>query len=83
MVRTMRCVAVTTILVLGSTAMANMLPGRPPVKPPQPPTSQPDTQPKIRTENTRPGTVLTTLALGLGISGLLVGGGVWLARSRR
>jgi hypothetical protein len=78
MVRTMRFVAVTTILVLGSTAMANILPD-----PPKPPTSQPTTRPTVLTEKTQPAKVLTTLALGLGISGLLVGGGIWLARSRR
>ena len=80
--RTMRFVAVTTILVLGSTAIANMMPGRP-IKPPQPPTSQPATQPTVLPEKSQPASVLTTLAAGLGISGLLVGGGVWLARSRR
>lgn len=79
--RTMRFVAVMTMLVLGSTALANLMPLRP--KPPQPPTSQPATQPTVLTEKAQPASVLTTLAAGLGISGLLVGGGVWLARSRR
>ena len=73
-----RCVSslvMLALLVMSTTAWANkMLP-----RPPQPPATQPATQPD-KAVVTNPG---AALALGLGVSGLLVGGGVWLTRGRR
>jgi hypothetical protein len=75
MTRIVGCLALLTVLMVTATTSANkMLP-----QPPQPPTSQPATQPD-KASITNPG---AALALGLGVTGLLVGGGVWLTRGRR
>lgn len=75
MTRIVSCLALLTVLMVTATASANkMLP-----RPPQPPATQPATQPD-KAAVTNPG---AALALGLGVSGLLVGGGVWLTRGRR
>jgi hypothetical protein len=83
-----------TILVFATSAWANLLPDpgrKPPRKPPvKPPATSPTEEPKPPVEPAPTpksqgafGRSSVALPLGLGASAVLVGGGLWLAHSRR